>query len=104
MRAEDLQMLSPQRVTLTGKRVRDLFVFIPFGAWIVNGDWLGDGYDLWSGSVELSADYFLPRSDKALGSFLKTATLNVRVLSELNWLGGGQSDGGKTTRRREKLL
>ena len=59
MRADDLQRLSPKRISLTeggfnghlqrtktsgaGKKVRDLFAFIPMSAWIVNSEWLREG-------------------------------------------------------------
>ena len=82
LRWDDLQRLRPRDAVLrqaglvgrlsqtktsgAGKKVRDLPLFIPRHAFVLEGSWLETGYALWSGLDNRDRDYFLPRFNRDL--------------------------------------
>jgi hypothetical protein len=106
LRWDDLQRLKPKDVALrasglmgrltqtktsgAGKRVHDLPLHVPRGAYVVRCDWLEVGFELWSGLPDPERDFFLPRLKGDLVSFFEgpassadLATLGTLLLSEL---------------------
>ncbi len=77
LRWDDLQRLKPRDISLrasglvgrlsqtktsgAGKKVRDLPLFVPGGAYVLCADWLRTGHELWSHLGSKERDYFLPR-------------------------------------------
>ena len=90
---DDLQRLHPKNVTmgkagfsgrltrtecyLSGKKVRELFLFVPASLGVAVPDWLRKGYELWRKSAPFPRDYFLPRVSSDLSTFVpKLASTN----------------------------
>ena len=106
LRSDDLQRITPKDVTMqeggmaarlqrtktsgTGKRVKDLTLYVPEKAWLQSEGWLAEGHRLWAEAAPWPRDYFLPRPAADLGTFVQRvaepadlAALNVRILEEL---------------------
>jgi hypothetical protein len=58
--------LSQTKTSGAGKKVRDLPLFIPRHAFVLEDSWLDTGYALWSGLGSRDRDYFLPRFNRDL--------------------------------------
>ena len=122
MRSDDLQRINPANVNLlesglsarlqrtkttgAGKKVRDMTLFVPREAWVCASGWLQKGYELWQREAYWERDYFLPRPDALLESFLprvaepaEAAALNTQILVELRipeWTTGESGVAGFT--------
>jgi hypothetical protein len=82
--------LSQTKTSGAGRRVRDLPLFIPRGAYVVQENWLEVGYQLWEMVGNKDRDYFLPRLKGDLEEFFELpassgdmAILGRKVLAEL---------------------
>ena len=61
----------------SGKKVRELFLFVLASLGVAVPDWLRKGYELWRKSAAFPRDYFLPRVFSDLSTFLpKLASTN----------------------------
>ena len=85
LRADDLQRIVPDDVELTesglnarmrrtktsgaGKKVKDLRLFVPAGAWLREEGWLALGFKLWRAEAPKRRDHFLPRPARDLKGF-----------------------------------
>jgi len=85
LRSDDLQRVRPDTVTLldsglsakllrtktsgAGKKVRELVMYVPRCAWLVNETWLETGFALWETHAGTDRDFFLPRPTLALDGF-----------------------------------
>jgi hypothetical protein len=58
--------LSQTKTSGAGKKVRDLPLFIPRHAYVLEGTWLETGYALWARVGDRDRDYFLPRFTRDL--------------------------------------
>ena len=87
LRTDDIQRLRPDQVALgeagltgkllrtkvsgPGKRIRELLLYIPIGAYMLDSNWLQVGFDLWRQTVDRKADFFLPRPVADWSGFTK---------------------------------
>ena len=61
----------------TGKKVRELLLFVPRALGLVRRDWLRIGYMLWREAASFARDYFLPRISSDYATFIpKLASSN----------------------------
>ena len=83
---DDLQRIHPENVTMgdagltgrmmrtkcsgTGKKVRELPLFMPRALGLVRRDWLRIGYKLWREAASFARDYFLPRISSDYATFI----------------------------------
>jgi hypothetical protein len=82
--------LSQTKTSGAGKKVRDLPLFIPRGAYVLQEAWLETGYALWANLQPQERDYFLPRFSADLRDYYKVpvsprdaSTLGMLVLESL---------------------
>ena len=61
----------------TGKKVRELLLFVPRALGLFRRDWLRIGYKLWREAASFARDYFLPRISSDYATFIpKLASRN----------------------------
>ena len=106
LRSDDMQRINPSEVDLAeggltarlrrtktsgaGKKVKDLRLFVPVGAWVCAEGWLEVGYRLWREAAPWPRDHFLPRLGVDMKSFTRRvaepadlAAMNSKVLELL---------------------
>lgn len=66
-----------------GRRVRELPLFVPRGAWLASESWLATGYKIWAEIKPKDRDFFLPRPVPSLGGF----TARAASSADAAWLG-----------------
>jgi len=99
LRGDDLQRITPSGVTMAsngltgrlartkttggGKKVREVIVFVPSEAWVVEPRWLQVGFDLWVALAPWDRDHFFPRPLPDMAGFEKRHA-GVADLSAMN--------------------